>query len=156
MLTLGVLLALPLAAAQVSLPHDEYLPEDIYGQRQDRPEQVLFEVQRYSLTIGSELRPGARPNDAQASVSILLEGRSTLTGSPVRRARLQFAEGTGGQRGARLVNDGTLLVINYPLALLPAIRQMLDSPGTDYVQGRFYGNGLIWADLHSEPVAAAD
>lgn len=155
-LSLGALLALPLAAAPVALPHDEYLPEDLYGQRVDRPEQVLFEVQRYSLTIGSELRPGARPNDAQAGVSMLLQGRSLLPGSPVQRARLYFADGPGGQRGARLVDDGTLLVINYPLALLPAIRQMLDSPGKDYVQGRFYGNGLIWADMHSEPVPAAD
>ena len=155
-LTLGALLVQSLAAAPVALPHDEYLPEDLYGQRQDKPEQVLFEVQRYSLTVASELRPGARPNDAQASVSLLLEGRSVLPGSPVQRARLQFVDGAGGQRGARLADDGALLVINYPLALLPAIRQMLDSAGTDYVQGRFYGNGLIWADLHSAPVSAAD
>lgn len=155
-LTLGALLALPLAAASVSLPHDEYLPEDVYGQRVDRPEQVLFEVQRYSLTVGSELRPGARPNEAQTTVSLLLDGRSLLPGSLVQRARLQFADGAGGQRGARLAEGGTLLLIHYPLALLPTIRQMLDSPGKDYVQGRFYGNGLIWADLHSEPAAAAD
>lgn len=155
-LTLGVCLALPLAAAPVSLLHDEYLPEDIYGQRLDRPEQVLFEVQRYSLTVGSELRPGARPNEAQAGISLLLEGPSLLPGSPVQRARLQFSDGAGGQRGARLVEAGTLLLINYPQAMLPIIRQMLDSPGKDYVQGRFYGNGLIWADVHSEPAAAAD
>ncbi|HCB44566.1 hypothetical protein BXT89_07170 [Halopseudomonas pachastrellae] len=155
LLGVGLSLLAPLLAAQVSLPHDEYLPADPFGQRQDKPEQVLFEVQRYSLTVGSELRPGGRPNQAEAGVWLLLEGRSLLAGSPVERARLHFVEGGAGLRAARLEDDANTLVITYPLSLLPVIRQQLDAPGADYVQGRFYGNGLIWADLHSAPQSGA-
>ena len=38
---------------------------------------------------------------------------------------------------------------------MTTIRQQLDAPGADYVQGRFYGNGLIWADVHSAPQSGA-
>lgn len=137
----------PLASAQ-GLLHDEYLPDDLYAARQDRPDQMLFEVQRYRMTLGTEYRPNALPAPQSAGVWVFLEGRSLIQGSPVRQARIAFVDNGTRPRPARLDAKSQTLYIEYPQVHLEALLRLLDAPRPAYVQARFYGNGTIWADVH--------
>tara|TARA_R110000751_G_scaffold292573_1_gene399892 strand:- start:717 stop:1211 length:495 start_codon:yes stop_codon:yes gene_type:complete len=151
-LSLSLLLAsLPALAAPVTLPHDEAMPADIYNQRQDKPEQVLFEVQEYRVVFASEQRPAAGSSSTQANSFLLLQGRTLLPGSPVQRAEVRFVASGAVLLPARLDARRQTLMLVYSESMLPVLLQQLNSPGAEYVQARFYGNGLIWGDIHSAP-----
>lgn len=140
----------PMANA-VSLPHDEFMPADTYGQRVDRPEQILFEVRQYRLTLGSEARTGSAAA-VQTGAWVHLEGTSLVPGSDVSRARIVLIEPGARLRPAQLDAANATLVLYYPQPMLESLMQLLMGPGPQYVQGRFYGNGTVWADLHAGPV----
>lgn len=151
-LGLSLLLAgLPALAAPVTLPHDDAMPVDLYNQRQDKPEQVLFEIQKYRVVVASEQRPGAAAGSTQANGFLLLQGRTLLPGSPVQRAEVRFVASGAALPPARLDARRQTLMLVYPESLLSVLLQQLNSPGVEYVQARFYGNGLVWGDIHSAP-----
>jgi len=151
-LALSLLLAsLSALAAPVTLPHDDAMPADLYNQRQDKPEQVLFEVQEYRVVFASEQRPGTAASSTQANSFLLLQGRTLLPGSPVQRAEVRFVASGAALPPTRLDARRQTLMLVYPESMLPVLLQQLSSPGAEYVQARFYGNGLIWGDIHSAP-----
>ena len=151
---LGLLLALAmmcceLSAAPVSLPHDEYMPPDVYGLRQDKPEQILFQVEQYRVLFATEQRPGVVSSAPQASSQLFLQGRSLLPGGAIERALVSFVPAGEALRPAQLDGRSQTLLLMYPDTMREALLRQLESPGAEYVQGRFYGNGLIWGDIHS-------
>ena len=151
----GVMLAVlatPVAAEPVSLPHDEFLPPDVYGSRADRPEQVLFEVDAYRLTLGNETVPQAIPGAQGSSAWLFLEGRALVSGSPVERAQVNLIEAGGRVLPARLDRSSKTLTLYMPASRLDTLLKLFDRPGPHYVQARFYANGTIWSDIHSGPV----
>ncbi|MEH6565635.1 MAG: hypothetical protein V7756_09970 [Halopseudomonas sp.] len=153
-LSLLLLLSPSAGAAPVILPHDEYMPADTSGLRQDKPEQILFQVEQYRLLFASEQRPGVASSAPEASSHLFLQGRSLLTSSPVQQAEVRFVPPGTALRPARLDGRTQTLLLTYPDSMLPVLLQQLSSPGAEFVQARFYGNGLIWADIHSEASAA--
>lgn len=138
----------PMANAS-GLPHDEYMPADLYGSRQDRPDQMLFEVERYRVTLGLEHRPGALPNPHSAGAWIFLRGRPLIDGSPVTQARISFAEPGSRPRPARLDAESQTLELQYPAGYFDYLLRLLEADRPSYVQARFYGNGTVWADVHA-------
>jgi len=152
---MAALLSTCVLSAPVSLPHDEYMPADIYGLRQDKPEQILFQVDQYRLLFASEQRPGPASSSPEAGGLLFLQGRSLLPGNPVERAEVRFVPAGGTLRPARLDGRSQTLMLVYPESMLAVLLQQLQAPGAEYVQARFYGNGLIWGDIHSAPAKAA-
>lgn len=140
-------------ANPVSLPHDEFMPEDVYGVRRDKPEQMLFQVEHYRLTVGTEQRPGATQVGTGHGVWLLLEGRSLISGSPVRRAEISFVDVGARTRQTRLDSRSQTLHLSYPLSYLDTLLRVLDQASPSYVQARFHGNGTVWADVHGGPVS---
>lgn len=149
-IALTVLCSAPMANT-ISLPHDEFMPEDVYGLRVDRPEQILFEVRQYRLTLGTESRTGSA-SAIQAGAWLHLEGGSLVSGSPVARARVVLIEQGARMRPAQLDARSGTLILYLPQSMFDALLGLLTGPGPHYVQGRFYGNGTVWADLHAGPV----
>lgn len=144
---LGLLCSAPMAST-LGLPHDQYMPDDLYAARQDKPDQMLFEVESYRITLGTEYRPNALPAPQSTGVWVFLEGRSLIAGSPVRQARIAFVEAGSRARPARLESKTQSLLIEYPLTHLDTLMRLLERTGPTFVQARFYGNGTIWADVH--------
>lgn len=136
-------------AAPVTLPHDEYMPADIYSLRQDKPEQVLFQVEQYRVLFATEQRPGVVSSAPEATSLLFLQGRSLLPGVTMTRAQVSFVPPGAALRPAQLDGRSQTLMLMYPESMLPLILQQLESPGAEYVQARFYGNGLTWGDIHS-------
>jgi hypothetical protein len=147
---LAFLCSTPMANT-VTLPHDEFMPEDLFGLRTDRPDQILFEVRQYRLTLGTEARAGNSPA-VQAGAWLYLDGVSLVSGSAVGSARVVLLEPGARLRPAQLDGRSGTLVLYYPQSMLEALLSLLSGPGPHYVQGRFYGNGTVWADLHAGPV----
>lgn len=145
---LSLLCSAPMANT-LGLPHDQYMPEDLYAARQDKPDQMLFEVQSYRLTLGTEYRPNTLPAPQSSGVWVFLEGRTLIAGSPVHQARIAFVEVGSKARQARLDSNTQTLHIEYPLAHLDTLMRLLENGSPTFVQARFYGNGTIWADVHS-------
>lgn len=135
-------------ANTLGLPHDEYMPDDLYAARKDKPDQMLFEVQSYRLTLGTEYRPNALPSPQSNGVWVFLQGRSLISGSPVQQARIAFVDAGSRARPARLDSATQTLYIEYPQAHLDTLMRLLEGGGSAFVQARFYGNGTIWADVH--------
>ncbi|HSP30612.1 MAG TPA: hypothetical protein VLO13_01145 [Halomonas sp.] len=135
-------------ANTLDLPHDQYMPDDLYAARKDKPDQMLFEVDSYRLTLGTEYRPNALPSPQSSGVWVFLQGRALVAGSPVNRARIAFVESGSRARPARLDPQTHTLHIEYPLAHLETLLRLLDGEAPAFVQARFYGNGTIWADVH--------
>ncbi|MBA6420508.1 hypothetical protein ACS8E9_08105 [Pseudomonas neustonica] len=136
-------------AAPVTLPHDEYMPADVYSLRQDKPEQILFQVEQYRVLFATEQRPGVVSSTPEASSLLFLQGRSLLPGAAITRAQVSFVPPGVTLRPAQLDGRSQTLMLMYPESMLPLLLQQLESPGAEYVQARFYGNGLIWGDIHS-------
>lgn len=152
---LGLVLLCPglaFSADPVRLAHDEFLPADVYGSRQDRPDQVLFEIASYRLTLGNETIPQAIPG-AQGSIAwLFLEGRSMVSGNSVSKAQVNFVEAEGRMLPGRLDQSSQTLMLYLPSARLDTLLGVLSKPGPHYVQARFYANGTVWSDIHSGPV----
>lgn len=140
------------AAEQVRLPHDEFLPPDVYGNRQDRPEQVLIEITGYRLTLGNETIPQAIPGAQGSSAWLFLEGRSLAEGNEVSRAQVNLIDAGGRVLPARLDRSSQTLMLYLPAAQLDTLMTLFSNPGPHYVQARFYANGTVWSDIHSGPV----
>ncbi|UAW97900.1 hypothetical protein KEM63_14020 [Halopseudomonas nanhaiensis] len=147
-----VALASPAMAEQVRLPHDEFLPPDVYGSRQDRPDHVLFQVTAYRLTLGSETIPQAIPGVQGSSAWLFLDGHSLVDGNPIDRAQVNLIEAGGRMLPARLDRSSNTLMLFMPAAQLDTLLTLFASPGPHYVQARFYANGTVWSDIHSGPV----
>lgn len=148
---ISILLALLSSAPMANtlgLPHDQYMPDDLYAARRDKPDQMLFEVEKYRVTLGTEFRPNALPAPQSSGVWVFLEGRSLIAGSPVHQARIAFVEPGSRARPARLDSQSQTLYIEYPLAHLDTLMRLLEQAKPAFVQARFYGNGTIWADVH--------
>lgn len=151
----SILLALlpsVVAAAALQLPHDEFMPPDRYAARQDRPEQLLLEVESYRLTVASESRRSGAGNTQQSAFWLFVEGRSLLPGAPLSQVRVGFVEGPGPVPPARHEPATQTLTIHYPQQYLETVRDLLAGPGPHYVQARFHGNGTVWADIHAGPI----
>ncbi|KAA0692401.1 hypothetical protein DT594_15685 [Halopseudomonas laoshanensis] len=144
---LALLSSAPMANT-LGLPHDQYMPDDLYAARQDKPDQMLFEVDSYRLTLGTEYRPNALPSPQSAGVWVFVQGRSLIAGSPVHQARIAFVDAGSKARPARLEPDTQTLLIEYPVAYMQTLMRLLDGDAPAFVQARFYGNGTIWADVH--------
>lgn len=150
-LFLGMLTGV-VSAAPPSLPHEEFMPPDRYAARQDRPEQMLLEVARYRLTIASESRQAGAGRIQESSLWLFIEGRSLVRGSQLDNVRVGFVEGTGTLPPARHEAATQTLTMYYPLSYLTSVLGLLEGPGPQFVQARFYGNGTVWADLHAGPI----
>lgn len=150
---LAALISVGPAAAQ-GLAHDEFMPPDRYAARQDRPDQMLLEVQRHRLTVGVESRPAASGKTQEASLWLFLEGRALLQGSSMRSVRVGFVGDAESLPPARYEHNIHTLTLFYPMRYFPVVTSLLAAPGPHYVQARFYANGTVWADIHAGPVTA--
>jgi hypothetical protein len=74
------------------------MPADTYGLRVDRPEQILFEVRQYRLTLGSEARTGSAAA-VQAGAWVHLEGTSLVPGSDVLKIKGHAQPPLAGEKG---------------------------------------------------------
>ncbi|MCO5787401.1 hypothetical protein DHB74_13630 [Pseudomonas sp. G11-1] len=145
-------LASVVAAASSPLPHEDFMPPDRYAARQDRPEQMLLEVDNYRLTIASESRQAGTGRTQESSLWLFIAGRSLLRGSQLDSVRVGFIDGPGSLPPARHEAATQTLTMYYPLSYLDTVRGLLEGPGPHFVQVRFYGNGTVWADIHAGPI----
>ena len=146
-------LASVVAAAPQDLPHEEFMPPDRYAARQDRPEQLLLQIDNYRMTAASESRQGSTGRSQESSLWLFVEGRSLLRGGALRSVRIGFIDGAASLPPARHDQQAQTLTLYYPLSYLPALTGLLDGPGPHFVQARFYGNGTVWADIHAGPIS---
>jgi len=142
-------LASVVAAAPQDLPHEEFMPPDRYAARQDRPEQLLLQIDNYRMTVASESRQGSTGRSQESSLWLFVEGRSLLRGGALRSVRIGFIDGAASLPPARHDQQAQTLTLSY----LPALTGLLDGPGPHFVQARFYGNGTVWADIHAGPIS---
>ncbi len=149
---LAALASVVLAAAP-GLPHDEFMPPDRYAVRQDRPEQLLLEVESHRLTAGVESRPAATGKAQEASLWLFLEGRSLVRGSSLRSVRVGFVGDAETLPPVRYEQNTQTLTLFYPMRYFTVLTSLLATSGPHYVQARFYANGTVWADIHSGPVS---
>lgn len=145
------MLASVVAAAAPQLPHDEFMPPDRYAARQDRPEQLLLEVERYRLTVASESRQTGTSRTQESSLWLFIDGRSLLPGAQLAHVRIGFVDGPGSLPPAR--HEAGTLTLYFPLGYLETVRGLLAGPGPHYVQARFHGNGTVWADVHAGSIS---
>lgn len=145
-------LACVVSAAPAGLPHDEFMPPDRHAIRQDRPDQVLMQVDNYRITAAIESRQVSVGRMQESSLWLFLEGRSVLTGDSLRQVRVGFVEAADNLPPARYDAASQLLTLYYPRGYLPTLTGILNGPGPHFVQARFHGNGTVWADIHAGPV----
>lgn len=139
-------------ASPIVLPHDLALPDDLHGVRQDKPDQMLFQVEGYSLTLGTEYRANTSPGSQDSGIWMRLAGQSLIHGSPVRQARISFTEPGVRARPARIDPPSQTLHMSMPVGQLELVLRLLEGSRPVYVQARFYGNGTVWTDVHTDPV----
>jgi hypothetical protein len=142
--------SLPLAAAPM---HSQFLPADDLSLRQDAPTgQQLLQVTDYSVVVGAQRQSDQQPIPITSSLQIRLKGKPLSKGATIAQVLLTF-DGEAGKSLKKPVYDEQkrTLSLNYPVSDYRVIMDLLRNE-TLYVQFLTYGNGHVWADLHTGTV----
>ncbi|CAK13799.1 hypothetical protein [Pseudomonas entomophila] len=142
--------SLPLAAAPL---HSQFLPPDDLSLRQEAPtSQQLLQVTDYSVVVGTQRQSDQQPIPITSSLQMRLKGKPLSKGSTIGQVLINF-DGEGGKSLKKPVFDDNsrTLTLNYPMADYRVIMDLLRNE-TLYVQFLTYGNGHVWADLHTGTV----
>ncbi|MDR2308173.1 MAG: hypothetical protein LBE53_13405 [Paucimonas sp.] len=143
-------LSLPLSAAPL---HSQFLPPDDLSLRQSAPVgQQLLQVTDYSVVVGTQRQSDQQPIPITSSLQMRLKGKPLSKGSTIAQVLINF-DGEGGKSLKKPSYDdkSRTLTLNYPMANYRVIMDLLRNE-TLYVQFLTYGNGHIWADLHTGTV----
>ncbi|MHA6163616.1 hypothetical protein ACX3X6_22430 [Pseudomonas sichuanensis] len=142
--------SLPLSAAPL---HSQFLPPDDLALRQEAPtSQQLLQVTDYSVVVGTQRQSDQQPIPITASLQMRLKGKPLSKGSTIGEVLINF-DGEGGKSLKKPAYDDKrrTLTLNYPMADYRVIMDLLRNE-TLYVQFLTYGNGHVWADLHTGTV----
>ncbi|MFJ3451249.1 hypothetical protein ACIPM0_23970 [Pseudomonas sichuanensis] len=142
--------SLPLSAAPL---HSQFLPPDDLALRQEAPTtQQLLQVTDYSVVVGTQRQSDQQPIPITSSLQMRLKGKPLSKGSTIGEVLINF-DGEGGKSLKKPVYDDKrrTLTLNYPMADYRVIMDLLRNE-TLYVQFLTYGNGHVWADLHTGTV----
>jgi hypothetical protein len=154
---LALLFCLPLgfAATTVAAPmHSQFLPPDDANLRQGEPEQQqLLQVTEYSVVLGNQRQSNQQPIPITTPSLLRLKGKPLNKGAQISQVVISFdVEGKSLKKPA--YDEKTrVLSLYYPQSAYPQLLDLLRN-GTVYVQFLTYGNGHIWADLHTGAVRA--
>lgn len=142
--------SLPLSAAPM---HSQFLPPDDLSLRQEAPTaQQLLQVTDYSVVVGAQRQSDQQPIPITSALQVRLKGKPLSKGATIGQVLLNF-DGEGGKSLKKPAYDETTrtLTINYPLSDYRVVIDLLRNE-TLYVQFLTYGNGHVWADLHTGTV----
>ncbi|AZL70602.1 MULTISPECIES: hypothetical protein [Pseudomonas] len=142
--------SLPLSAAPL---HSQFLPPDDLALRQEAPtSQQLLQVTDYSVVVGTQRQSDQQPIPITSSLQMRLKGKPLSKGSTIGEVLINF-DGEGGKSLKKPAYDDKrrTLTLNYPMADYRVIMDLLRNE-TLYVQFLTYGNGHVWADLHTGTV----
>ncbi|WP_110994787.1 hypothetical protein [Pseudomonas sichuanensis] len=142
--------SLPLSAAPL---HSQFLPPDDLALRQEAPTgQQLLQVTDYSVVVGTQRQSDQQPIPITSSLQMRLKGKPLSKGSTIGEVLINF-DGEGGKSLKKPAYDDKrrTLTLNYPMADYRVIMDLLRNE-TLYVQFLTYGNGHVWADLHTGTV----
>lgn len=147
-------LCLPLVALAAPPMHSQFLPPDDGNLRQGDPEQQqLLQVTEYSVVLGNQRQSNQQPIPITTPALLRLKGKPLSKGAQLSQVLVSFdAEGKSLKKPS--YDDKTrTLSLYYPLSSYPQLLDLLRN-GTVYVQFLSYGNGHIWADLHTGAIRA--
>lgn len=149
-LPLLLALSLPLSAAPL---HSQFLPPDEQALRKEAPTgQQLLQVTDYSVVVGAQRQSDQQPIPITASLQIRLKGKPLSKGATITQVLLTFdAEGGKSLKKPAFDASTRTLSLTYPVSDYRVIMDLLRNE-TLYVQFLTYGNGHIWADLHTGTV----
>lgn len=145
-----LLLSMPLAAAPL---HSQFLPPDDLALRQETPEaQQLLQVTDYSVVVGNQRQSNQQPIPVTSPLILRLKGKPLSKGATIAQVLLTF-DGEAAKSLKKPVYDAKTrtLSLNYPVSNYRVVMDLLRNE-TLYVQFLTYGNGHIWADLHTGTV----
>ncbi|WP_095146702.1 hypothetical protein [Pseudomonas sp. Irchel s3b6] len=143
--------SLPLAAAP-ALMHGQFLPPDDLTLRDAAPEQQqLLQVTEYSVVVGSQRQSSQQPIPITSPLMIRLKGKAMNKGASISQVLVNF-DGESKSLKKPIYDEQTkTLTLYYPMAQYRVVIDLLRS-GTVYCQFLSYGNGHVWADLHTGAV----
>lgn len=149
-LPLLLAISLPLAAAPL---HSQFLPPDDQSLRQEAPTgQQLLQVTDYSVVVGTQRQSDQQPIPITSSLQVRLKGKPLSKGATIAQVLLTFDGEAAKSLKKPVYDDKTrTLSLNYPVSDYRVIMDLLRNE-TLYVQFLTYGNGHIWADLHTGTV----
>ncbi|MBK4990982.1 MULTISPECIES: hypothetical protein [Pseudomonas] len=142
--------SLPLAAAPM---HSQFLPPDDQALRQQAPTgQQLLQVTDYAVVVGAQRQSDQQPIPITSTLQVRLKGKPLSKGATISQVLLTF-DGEAAKSLKKPVYDEKTktLGLNYPVSDYRVIMDLLRNE-TVYVQFLTYGNGHIWADLHTGTV----
>ncbi|MFB4393609.1 MULTISPECIES: hypothetical protein [unclassified Pseudomonas] len=142
--------SLPLSAAPL---HSQFLPPDDLSLRQEAPTaQQLLQVTDYSVVVGTQRQSDQQPIPITSSLQVRLKGKPLSKGATIAQVLLNF-DGEAGKSLKKPAYDqaSRTLTLNYPVADYRVVMDLLRNE-TLYVQFLTYGNGHVWADLHTGTV----
>ncbi|MFQ6573156.1 hypothetical protein [Pseudomonas sp. UM16] len=146
-----LLLSLPLAAAPL---HNQFLPADDQSLRQEVPEvQQLLQVTSYSVVVGNQRQSNQQPIPVTSPLTLRLKGKPLSKGTSANQVLISFDGESKSLKKPVFDAKSKTLNLNYPLSQYRVILDLLRND-TVYVQFLSYGNGHIWADLHTGAVRA--
>ncbi|MDD1978249.1 hypothetical protein [Pseudomonas tussilaginis] len=146
-----LLLSMPLAAAPL---HSQFLPPDDLSLRQDAVEtQQLLQVTSYSVVVGNQRQSNQQPIPVTSPLTLRLKGKPLSKGTSASQVLITFDGESKSLKKPVFDGKSKTLNLNYPLSQYRVILDLLRND-TVYVQFLSYGNGHIWADLHTGAVRA--
>ncbi|KJK06011.1 MULTISPECIES: hypothetical protein [Pseudomonas] len=146
-----LLLSMPLAAAPL---HSQFLPPDDLSLRQDAVEtQQLLQVTSYSVVVGNQRQSNQQPIPVTSPLTLRLKGKPLSKGTSANQVLITFDGESKSLKKPVFDGKSKTLNLNYPLSQYRVILDLLRND-TVYVQFLSYGNGHIWADLHTGAVRA--
>ncbi|TDF84608.1 hypothetical protein [Pseudomonas sp. H9] len=146
-----LLLSMPLAAAPL---HSQFLPPDDLSLRQEAPEgQQLLQVTDYSVVVGNQRQSNQQPIPVTSPLLLRLKGKPLSKGATISQVVISFDAESKSLKKPVYDDKRKVLSLNYPSSQYPVILDLLRN-NTVYVQFLSYGNGHIWADLHTGTVRA--
>jgi hypothetical protein len=143
-----LILSLPLAAAPAPM-HAQYLPPDDLTLRENEPEQQqLLQVTEYSVVVGSQRQSNQQPIPVTSPLMIRLKGKPLNKGATINQVLINFDGESKSLKKPVYDESGKTLTLFYPLAQYRVVIDLLRND-TVYCQFLSYGNGHVWADLHT-------
>jgi hypothetical protein len=143
-----LILSLPLAAAPAPM-HAQYLPPDDLTLRENEPEQQqLLQVTEYSVVVGSQRQSNQQPIPVMSPLMIRLKGKPLNKGATINQVLINFDGESKSLKKPVYDESGKTLTLFYPLAQYRVVIDLLRND-TVYCQFLSYGNGHVWADLHT-------
>jgi hypothetical protein len=148
---LALVLGLPVAAISAPL-HSQFLPPDELTLRAENPEQQqLLQVTEYSVVVGNQRQSSQQPIPVTSPLMIRLKGKALNKGATIAQVILNFDAESKSLKKPAFDDKSKTLTLSYPMTQYRVVVDLLRNE-TVYVQFLSYGNGHIWADLHTGAV----